>query len=609
MRLIRTVAGSLVASAMLPGAAVAQSASSFPLGDVSLADSRWLDNQDRTLSYLLFVDLDRLLYTFRDNHGLDTLGAEPMSGWEAPDFPFRTHSQGHFLTAWSQCYAILSNEECRDRAAYLVSELAKCQANNEEAGFSPGYLAGFPESEFDKLENRTLDNGNVPYYSVHKTMAGLLDVHRLTGDETALDVLLSMASWVDARTGALSESQMQEMMQTEYGGMNDILALLYAETSDDRWLAVSQRFDHHAVLDPLAADRDELAGLHANTQVQKLVGVINQYLATGTTRYLDIAANAWSMIVDTHSYAIGGNSQAEHFRQADNITGYLDEDTCETCNTYNMLKLTRELWANSPDPLLFDYYERALLNHLLGVQDPSSPHGHITYFTSLNPGGHRGAGPAWGGGTYSTDYESFWCCQATSLETNTKFSDSIYWHRDSTLYVNLYIPSVLNWADKGVSISQETRFPLSETTELTISGSGSFAVNLRIPEWTAGSARVLVNGEVDDSVSAEPGTYATVDRDWNDADTLTLELPMELRRVPANDDDTIAALAYGPTVLCANYGDETLDAVPPLSFDSVTRLDGDDLAFEATSGDRTVQLGPFYNAHGYNYNVYWDMGA
>lgn len=211
----------------------------------------------------------------------------------APDFPFRSHSQGHFLTAWSHCYAVLNNEECRSRATYLVAELAKCQANNEAAGFNPGYLSGFPESEIQKVEDRTLNNGNVPYYAIHKTLAGLLDVWRYMGDETARDVLLEACAWVDERTGKLSYEKMQTMMQTEFGGMNEVLADVYHQTGDERWLKVAQRFDHAVVFDPLAANRDRLSGLHANTQVPKWIGAAREFKATGNTRYLDIASNAW----------------------------------------------------------------------------------------------------------------------------------------------------------------------------------------------------------------------------------------------------------------------------------------------------------------------------
>lgn len=587
----------------------AQAASSFDLSEVRLTESRWMDNQDRTTAYLLFIDPDRLLYNFRANHGLDTQGAQPNGGWDAPDFPFRTHAQGHFLTAWAHCYAVLRNDECADRATYFAAELAKCQANNEAVGFNAGYLSGFPESEIQKVEDRTLNNGNVPYYAIHKTMAGLLDVWRHIGDETARDVLLEMASWVDTRTGRLSEAQMQEMLQTEYGGMNDILAQIYQETDDERWLTAAARFDHARVLDPLAEGRDELNGLHANTQAQKLVGVIHQYQASGSQRYLDIAQTAWDAIVGAHSYAIGGNSQAEHFHEPNAIAEYLDEDTCETCNTYNMLKLTRELWANDPTTArYFDYYERALLNHLLGVQHPGSEHGHITYFTSLNPGGHRGVGPAWGGGTYSTDYDSFWCCQATSLETNTKLMDSIYWHEgDEVLYVNLYIPSQLAWTAKDVTITQNTSMPETDTATISVEGSGAFTLRLRIPEWTSTDASIIVNGESNSSVTAEPGTYASIEREWKSGDKVTVTLPMTLRTIPANDDPNVAALAYGPTVLAANYGDGSLAGLPQIDVDSVSRVGDSGLDFEATADGQSVQLEAFYNSHDYNYNVYWRL--
>jgi uncharacterized protein len=292
--------------------------------------------------------------------------------------------------------------------------MARCQANNAAAGFASGYLSGFPESDFTALEARTLSNGNVPYYCIHKTLAGLLDVWRHTGNDQARTVLLALAGWVDSRTARLSASQMQAMLGTEFGGMNEVLADIHQQTGDARWLTVAQRFDHAAVFNPLAANSDQLNGLHANTQVPKWIGAAREYKATGTTRYRDIATNAWSITTRAHTYAIGGNSQAEHFRAPNAIAGYLSNDTCEHCNTYNMLKLTRELWLLDPNNAgYFDFYDRALLNHLIGAQNPADSHGGVTYFTPLKPGGRRGVGPAWGGGTYSTDYNSFWCCQGT----------------------------------------------------------------------------------------------------------------------------------------------------------------------------------------------------
>ncbi|KAL2021529.1 hypothetical protein VTK56DRAFT_7028 [Thermocarpiscus australiensis] len=588
-----------------PGQGV--SAYPFDLSQVSLGSSRWKDNQDRTLNYIKSVDVDRLLYNFRSNHRLPTNGAAANGGWDAPDFPFRSHVQGHFLTAWAQCYAVLRDTTCRDRATYFAAELAKCQANNAAAGFAEGYLSGFPESDFDALQSGTLSNGNVPYYVVHKIMAGLLDVWRHIGDTKARDVLLALAAWVDARTGRLSYSQMQSVMGTEFGGMNDVLTQIYQWTGDARWLAAAQRFDHAAVFDPLASDQDQLNGLHANTQVPKWIGAAKEYEATGNTRYRDIASNAWNITVHAHTYAIGGNSQAEHFRSPNAISGYLTNDTCEACNTYNMLKLTRELWAMDPSAstTYFDYYEHALLNHLIGQQNPADPHGHVTYFTPLNAGGRRGVGPAWGGGTWSTDYDSFWCCQGTGLETNTKLMDSIYFYDSSTLYVNLFVSSTLDWSQRGVVVTQTTAYPVDDTTTIKVDGrTGDWAMRIRIPSWTS-NAEISVNGKRQ-RVAATPGTYALLSRSWAPGDTVTVRLPMKLRTIPANDDPTLAAIAFGPTVLAGNYGSRALSSPPTLRLSSLRRTGGTSgLAFAGVTDGETVGLGRFYDAQGFNYNVYW----
>ncbi|MFE5212559.1 beta-L-arabinofuranosidase domain-containing protein [Streptomyces sp. NPDC056600] len=604
--------GSPAQAAVLPPARadIGVLAHPFELGQVRLTASRWLDNQNRTLNYLRFVDVDRLLYNFRANHRLPTNGASANGGWDAPSFPFRTHVQGHFLTAWAQSYAVTGDTVCRDKATRMVAELAKCQANNAAAGFGAGYLSGFPESDFTALEQRTLSNGNVPYYAVHKTLAGLLDVWRLIGSTQARDVLLSLAAWVDRRTGALSTAQMQAMLGTEFGGMNDVLADLYQQTGDARWLTVARRFDHASVFDPLAANQDRLNGLHANTQVPKWIGAVREFKATGTTRYRDIAGNAWKICVGAHTYAIGGNSQAEHFRAPNAIAGYLNQDTCESCNTFNMLDLTRELYTLEPDRAeYFDYYERAWLNQMIGQQNPADSHGHVTYFTPLNPGGRRGVGPAWGGGTWSTDYNSFWCCQGTGLEMHTRLMDSVYFHNGDTLTVNLFVPSVLNWSQRGITVTQTTSYPVGDTTTLQVTGNagGTWPLRIRIPAWTTG-ATVSVNGAVQ-NIQATPGSYATLTRTWSAGDTVTVRLPMRVVVRAANDNPDVAAVTYGPVVLSGNYGNTTLTSLPRLDTATLRRTNSTSLAFTATAGGSTVNLGPFHDAHGHNYTVYWNTGG
>ncbi|MFJ4501890.1 beta-L-arabinofuranosidase domain-containing protein [Streptomyces sp. NPDC088864] len=623
-RLLQLAGATAAASAVGPlaGASPARAAGSparagigvlsspFDLGQVRLTASRWLDNQNRTGAYLRFIDVDRLLYNFRANHRLSTNGAAATGGWEAPDFPFRSHVQGHFLTAWAQLYAATGDTVCRDKALHMVAELAKCQANNRAAGFTPGYLSGYPEADFTALEARTLNNGNVPYYTVHKTMTGLLDVWRLLGSTQARDVLLALAGWVDARTGRLTTAQMQAMLGTEFGGMNAVLADLFLQTGDTRWLTVAQRFDHAAVFDPLAANQDRLAGLHANTQVPKWIGAVREYKATGTTRYRDIATYAWNHTVRSHTYAIGGNSQAEHFRAPDAIASHLANDTCESCNTVNMLTLTRELFTLTPDRAeLFDFYEQAWLNHIIGNQNPADPHGHITYFTPLRPGGRRGVGPAWGGGTWSTDYTTFWCCQGTGVEVHTRLADSVYFHSGTTLTVNMFVPSVLTWTQRGITVTQTTSYPVGDTTTLRVTGNvaGTWAMRIRIPGWTTGAV-ISVNGVAQD-VARSAGSYATLNRAWTSGDTVTVRLPMRTVIRQANDNPNVSAVVHGPVVLSGNYGNATLTSLPSLDTTSIRRTGSASLAFTATANGTSVNLGPFHDAHGHNYTVYWNTGG
>jgi uncharacterized protein len=424
-------------------------------------------------------------------------------------------------------------------------------------------------------------------------------------------VLLRFAGWVDWRTARLSYSQMQTTLRTEFGGMNAVLTDLYQQTGDSRWLTTAQRFDHAAVFDPLAANQDRLNGLHANTQVPKWVGAAREYKATGTTRYRDIAGNAWNITVGAHTYVIGGNSQAEHFRAPNAIAAFLNTDTAEACNTYNMLKLTRELWLLDPNrAAYFDFYERALLNHLIGQQNPADRHGHICYFTGLNPGHRRGnTGPAWGGGNFSTDYGTFWCCQGTALEVNTSLMNSVYFYNGTTLTVNLFTPSVLTWSQRGITVTQTTGFPASDTTTLTVTGNvgGSWTMRVRIPAWTTG-ATISVNG-VAQNITTTPGSYAALTRSWVSGDIVTVRLPMRVVVQAANDNPGVAAITYGPVVLSGNYGNTTLTRLPSLNMQSITRTSTSSLAFTASADGANVNLGPFHDAHGYNYTVYWNTGG
>ncbi|KAK3377476.1 secreted protein [Podospora didyma] len=582
--------------------------SPFDLSQVQLTSSRWMENQNRTLSYLKFIDVSRMLYVFRQNHKLPTQGAAKNGGWDAPDFPFRGHFQGHLLTAWAQCWQTTGDAVCKHRALSFVTELATCQANNAAAGWNKGYLNAFSENDFTLMEQGKLSSG-VPYYVIHKTMAGLLDVWLALNSSTAKTVLLELGGWVDARTAKLSTEQMQRVLGTEHGGMVAVLADVYFATGDKKWLTVAQRFEHQAVINPLANSQDQLNGLHANTQIPKWIGALRQFKATGAAKYKTIASNAWNMVVGAHTYAIGSNSQAEHFKPPNAIAQYLKNDAGESCNTYNMLKLTRELWTLDPANVgLADYYERALLNQMLGQQNPTDAHGHVTYFHSLQPGARRGVGPAWGGGTWSTDYDSFWCCQGTGTETHTKFADSIYFHDESALYINLFTPSTLNWSQRGVIVTQSTAFPVSDTSTVKLSANNGgssnwdFTMKIRIPGWAVGAA-VTVNGQGITGVKS--GSYASISRTWAVGDTVTINLPMTFRLLRANDNKSLAAIAYGPTVLVGNYGNTAVAEAPQLKLDSLKRTSNTVLAFSGTAGDKNASLQPYYDGQGINYVTYW----
>lgn len=575
----------------------------FALGRARLTAGRWLDNQNRTLAYLRFIDAGRMLHTFRTNVGIAS-SAQPVGGWEAPSVELRGHTMGHLLSALAQAYAITGDDTYRSKGDHLVDALAACQAAAPSRGYRAGYLSAFPEDFFDRLESGQAVWA--PWYTLHKIMAGLLDQYQLTGNSQALAVLTSKAGWVDWRTGRLSYAQLQSTLDNEFGGMGIVLTDLYQQTGDARWLATAQRFDHAVVLDPLAANSDQLDGLHANTQFPKWIAAVRRYKATGTTRYRDIATNAWNLTVNAHSYVIGGNSQREHFRAPNAIAAFLTDDTSENCNTYNMLRLTRELFTLRPERAdLFDYFERALVNQMIGEQNPADRHGHVCYFTPLNPGARRGNVPFHPG--YSTDYDSFWCCQGTGLEMQTRLADAIYFHADTTLIVNLFAPSVLDWTQRGITVTQTTSYPAGDTTTLRVSGnvSGSWSMRVRIPGWATG-ATVSVN-DVAQDIATTPGSYASVTRKWTTGDTVTVRLPMRAVVWATDDDPDIAAITYGPVVLAGDYGDTTLSAPPSLTVSSVTRTSTESLAFTATADGSTVNLIPFHDAHGVNYNVYWSI--
>jgi DUF1680 family protein len=577
----------------------------LPLAAVRLLDSPFRANQARNTSYLLFVDPDRLLHTYRLNVGLPS-SARPCGGWEAPDSWVRGHCTGHLMSGLALTYANTGNRAAEEKGSYLVSELAQCQARSVVAGFNHGYLSAFPETFFDRLE-AGLDVW-APYYMIHKIMAGLIDQYELAGNSQALAVAASLGDWVGWRTSRLSYAHMQRILLIEHGGIAESLANLFRLTGDLAYLRTAERFYHALVFDPLAKGQDQLRGLHANSNIPKMISCVRMWEETGSERYRDIAANFWRIVTEHHSYVIGGTSNYEHWHAPDVIAGQLSNRTCENCCSYNMLKLTRLLHFHQPERTeLLDYYERTLFNQMLGEQDPQSRHGFNIYYTGLSPGAFKRQ-PSFMGSDpdmYSTDYHNFSCDDGTGMETQAKFADTIYSQDARGLYVNLFIPSEVTWGAGRLTLRQVTRLPDEPGTHLTIvAGEAMMALRVRIPSWVAGKARARLNGAPVHS-PAGPGDWLVIERHWRAGDTVDVSLPMRLALGPAPDRPAVQTVTYGPAVLSGGYGDNAVTAMPRLSTDSLTLASGHPLTVQATADGQPVTLIPVARMHHQHYTVYW----
>lgn len=597
-------------------------ARAFPLTEVRLLEGPFLDAMRRDQAYLLQLDTGRLLHTFRVNAGLPS-SAKPLGGWEAPDVELRGHSVGHFLTANALMYAATGDGRFKARADQVVAELALVQQALFRRG-NAGYLSAFPEEFFDRVERRR--RVWAPYYTLHKIMAGLLDVHQLCGNAQALDVLVRMADWVKLRLDRLTDAQRQAMLETEFGGMNEVLADLYAVTGDPERLRQARQFDHRAVFDPLARGEDALDGLHANTQIPKAIGAARTYELTGETRYRDIASFFWERVARHRSYVNGGHSDGEAFFPVGDFDRHLGSASAETCNTYNMLKLTRHLFQWAPAAGLMDFYERGLFNHILASQDPAT--GGVIYYCPLKPGAFK---------TFSKPDASFWCCVGTGMENHAKYADTIYLHDKAALYVNLFVASELTWKEKGLRVRQATRFPEEEATSLTMTAASPvrFALKVRHPAWARNGITVDVNGRRE-AASGEPSSYLTLDREWRDGDVVTVRMPMSLRLEELPGEAKTVALLYGPIVLAGDLGREGLsDAVrygpsappvrkvPPVDVPALVKSDarqllaavkpvaGQPLTFrtDGLGHPRDVTLVPLYAASDRRYTVYWRLAS
>ncbi len=575
----------------------------FGLNQVRLLDGPFKHAMELNRKYLLSLDADRLLHNFRINAGLPS-SAQPLGGWEDPNSEIRGHSLGHFLSACALMYAASGDEALKTKADYIVAVLAECQAK-----IGNGYLSAFPESFIERVEK--LQPVWVPWYTIHKIYAGLVDMYLLCGNQQALEVVAKACDWVKARTDKLSDEQMEKMLGVEHGGMNEVLADIYAITGDEKYLKLAQRFNHRAVLDPLAKCEDRLTGLHANTQFPKILGVGRQYELTGNEELRTIATFFWDVVTKERSYVTGGNSDGEVFSPKERLSQYLGPNTTETCNTYNMLKITRRLFGWEPKAEYADYYERALYNHILASQNPET--GMVLYYLPLKTGVPK---------TFGTPTDSFWCCTGTGMENHAKYGDSIYFHEgEKILYVNLFIASELSWTERGLKLRQETRFPDEDRTRLRFACEKPVAMTLRVrhPYWAVSGFEIAINGQPQ-AIASRPGSYVNLQRVWQDGDTVDIRMTMTLRTEGFRDNPKRLAVLYGPLVLCAEIeSGSPSTAIVCGEGDIVSHLRpvaGKPLTFTASpkvfrvtgaQGGQELTLIPLFRQYQKPYVVYWDV--
>lgn len=594
---------------------------SFDLKDVRLLPSRFRENMMRDSVWMASIEVDRLLHSFRTNAGVFAgreggyMTVKKLGGWESLDCELRGHTTGHLLSAYGLMYAATGSEQFKQKGDSLVNGLAEVQT-----ALGNGYLSAYPE----ELINRNIRGTSVwaPWYTLHKLFSGLIDQYLYSDNQKALEVVVRMADWAYHKLKPLDETTRQKMIRNEFGGVNESFYNLYAITGDERHRWLAQFFYHNEVIDPLKELRDDLGTKHTNTFIPKVIAEARNYELTEDENSRKLSDFFWHTMIDHHTFAPGCSSDKEHYFDPARFSKHVSGYTGETCCTYNMLELSRHLFCWTADAAIADYYERALYNHILGQQDPQT--GMVTYFLPLLSGSHK---------VYSTKENSFWCCVGSGFENHAKYGEAIYYHNDKGIYVNLFIPSVVNWREKGLTLRQETDFPAEETTVLTIRAQNPVetTVYLRYPSWSKG-VKVFVNGKKI-AVKQKPGSYIAITRLWKDGDRITADYPMCLRVETTPDNPQKGALVYGPVVLAGKRGTEGMqapapDSNPALYNDYYTydyhipaglrttlKLDvkhpersvqsvGTELKFTTSQGD---VIEPLYNIHRQRYVVYWDL--
>lgn len=604
---------------------------SFFLGDVKLLDGPFKHAQDLNIKTLLKYDVNRFLAPYLKAAGLKPK-AENYPNWESEGLD--GHMGGHYLSAMAMNYAATGDIRCKERMESMISELKKCQdANSKDTNFV-GYLGGGPNAKAIWLK---IKNGNpsaiwegwAPWYNIHKMYAGLRDAWLYGGNETAKAMFLKSCDWGISICANLSDSQMEAMLANEQGGMNEVYADAYQITGDNKYLIMAKRFSHKVILNSFAAKIDNLDNKHANTQIPKAIGFERIAEECNDPAYVTASKFFWESVTQHRSLAFGGNSRKEFFPQASAYTDFItDREGPESCNTYNMLKLTEGLFRMDPEARYADFYERALFNHILSTQHPV--HGGYVYFTPARPQHYR---------VYSAPNEAMWCCVGTGMENHSKYGQFIYTHREDTLFVNLFIASQLNWKKKGITITQQTLFPDEESTKLTIHTASPkyFKLMVRHPYWASAKSFKIIVGKETLKVSYGPSSYVPIARTWKDGDEVKIIFPMKNRLEELPNVPQYVAVMHGPILLAAKTGTQDmkgliaddsrwghiangplipLDKAPVMIGERSTLLSkiypvmGKSLTFTtkglfASDSDARLVLEPFFRVHDSRYMMYW----
>ncbi|MBE6804321.1 MAG: hypothetical protein E7528_05420 [Ruminococcaceae bacterium] len=576
--------------------------------NVTLLDSYEQNAFNLEKKYLKSLESDKLLKGFCEIAGIE-LNAEKYGGWETS--AIQGHTLGHYLTAVAQAYTSSSDEDFKKITDYMISVLAKCQAEN-------GYLAAIPESHYTQLETGDTKGTWVPWYSMHKILAGLVSVYEFTENKQALEVASKLGDWVYSHTSKWTAETQKTVLNIEYGGMNDALYDLYKYTKSENHLSAAHSFDEMTLFEPLYNGEDILNGKHANTTIPKIKGALNRYLVTGEDYYLQVAKNFWDIVINNHTYITGGNSEWEHFGEPKILDGERTNCNCETCNTYNMLKLTRDLFKITGDTKYADYYENTFINAILSSQNPET--GMTTYFQPMATGYFK---------VYSSPTDHFWCCTGSGMENFSKLGDSIYFHNSNSLYVNRFTSSKFDWQEKCLKITQETNLP---NVKFTINGSNKAQIVLRVPDWT-NNLTVKINGE-EIKVKVKKGLII-LDREWQNGDIIEYNLPMKITVHPLPDNKNAVAFKYGPWVLSADMGtnkmetgvtgvnvtipmeDETISDVLVIENDSIENWlkninenlvqEDNTLKFTLKGTNQKLTFLPHYKQHTNRYGIYFHL--